>query len=78
MRIDPLTKMNLGGQVDLAGLTQVMKQMNEKVTDLENKINNCMKITCPDCDCKAEDVDGSNATNRKKTGRGTRKDVSSS
>ena len=78
MRIDPLTKMSLGGQVDLAGLTQVVKQINQKVDELNKRLDNCMKINCDDCDCEMEDVDGKNATDRKKTSRRTRKDVSSS
>ena len=78
MRIDPLTKMGLGGQVDLAGLTQVVKQINQKVGELNKRLDDCMKFNCDDCDCKMEDVDGKNATDRKKTSRRTRKDVSSS
>ena len=78
MRLDPLAKMALGGQVDITVLTQAVRQITAQLNNLEDKIENCTKITCPDCDCKTEDSDGQDTVDRPKAGRRTRKDVSSS
>ena len=78
MRINPLDKMALGGAVDLAQLTQIMRGLVIRISDLETTLNDCTKIQCESCDCKEESDEGSNATNRSKNGGRTRKDVSSS